>query len=110
MSADNWSICPRCTEAERQDIAEMESQINADYGKVSIEVFEQRRHDLAKRKEQFEKEIEARGEGLRATFREDYEIYGAHEGLFYIKYSGECQKCDLNFKFEYEQRFWEPGE
>jgi hypothetical protein len=37
------------------------------------------------------------------TFREDYEIYGAQDGVVKVSYSGHCSRCGsgLDFKAEY---------
>lgn len=40
------------------------------------------------------------------TFREDYEIYGAEEGVVNVSYSGHCKECSTGVDFEYTVQFW----
>jgi len=40
------------------------------------------------------------------TFREDYEFYGASEGVLHISYSGHCGVCGLSPSFEHVLPFW----
>lgn len=45
-------------------------------------------------------------EELYRTFREDYEFYGADEGVVTASYSGHCRKCGLETDFEHAHRFF----
>jgi len=36
----------------------------------------------------------------RATFREDYQIYGAETGTVTVEYLGECHSCGLTLEFK----------
>lgn len=92
MSADNWADCPRCAKRREEEIAHTESQINAAYGHVPVAEFDQKRADLEKLK----------ASRPDPTFREDYEIYGAEDGVVKVVYSGRCSTCGLALKFEHE--------
>ena len=88
MSADQWSVCPRClTTAEKRE-REQRAAVVAMYGSVSIEEFDGARDAIE----------EVRDEDYR-TFREDFEVYGADEGTVNIDYSGRCTKCSLALSF-----------
>lgn len=41
------------------------------------------------------------------TFREDYEIYGAKDGIISVNYAGYCQVCNLSFSFKDERPFYD---
>ena len=94
MSADNWAYCKRCTEIELEKFAEREAAIAASYGVVTVEEFDATRRMLDQDKQRFERR--------QLTFREDYEIYGATDGLIIVDYSGSCTKCGLNVSFKTE--------
>lgn len=91
MSADNWAVCPRCKKNEMNNIAELDRRAEESYGKVSIDDFIVMRLEAQKRREALPDRI--------ATFREDYEIFGAEDGAIEINYSGYCTECGLKLKF-----------
>jgi hypothetical protein len=91
MSADNWAVCPRCKLNEENAIKALDYRIEKEYGKISIDDFLVLRNEAQQRRE-----------GLplqKATFREDYEIFGAEDGAIEINYSGSCKCCGLSMKF-----------
>lgn len=88
MSASNWAICPRCLSRARKTEAEALAKVMASYGKVPLEEFDQARA-----------KIETPNPADFATFREDYEIYGADDGAVKVDYSGGCQVCGLELSF-----------
>lgn len=83
MSADNWTTCRNCIEAKEAEIAALESKIENAYGKVSVQVFDKTRADLE----------ELRSAHPGQTFREDYEFYGAEDGVTTWDYTGCCEVC-----------------
>lgn len=84
MSADRWSICPRCQDrANAEQARKMTTAIDA-YGKVPAKQY------LV----------------LLETFREDYAFYGVDEGIIYADYSGHCQECGLNVDFTHKHPFY----
>ena len=40
------------------------------------------------------------GQPLRETLREDYEFYGAAEGIVQVSYGCECTVCGLKLSFD----------
>ena len=95
MSADNWTICPKCHRVEEQRIADVQAAARAAYGVAPAEEYEAMRAEAA---------VPIDLETVQ-TLREDYEIYGAATGVVKVCYSGRCKKCDLELKFEYERAF-----
>ncbi len=85
MSADNWTICPKC-ELTRTDPVTEAKKI---YGQVSVENFEAAMN-IARRKP-----IED-----NQTLREDYEFY--LEG-FQLTISYRCS-CVCGFSYEYKKQ------
>lgn len=64
MSADNWTVCPRCRDrAKAEKLARAQAAVDA-YGKVSAE-------EYAALVERSTEPLEP-----KETFREDYEFYG----------------------------------
>lgn len=92
MSADNWAICPRCTDLREKEIEKAQSDLDASYGQVPLAEFDDMRATVRKMREA----------SLRSTFREDYEIYGAEEGAVRVDYHGQCSTCGLSLKFQHE--------
>ena len=98
MSADNWDRCPRCVQTDATDLAEREAAVAAAYGSVSVDEFDRMRDELGRRRAEHDDYASFR------TFREDYEIYGAEEGVVTVVYSGACRVCELALKFRHEHR------
>lgn len=97
MSADNWSVCPRCRDrAKAEKIARAQAAVDA-YGKVSAE-------EYAALVERSTEPLEP-----KETFREDYEFYGASGGTVTASYSGHCDVCGLGVDFQYEHPFYVEG-
>lgn len=92
MSASNWTVCPRCAEVERRAMAAEENRIAAAYGVVPVGEFDRMRHDFAALSEVEDE----------PTFREDYEIWGARDGIVKVTYKGKCQQCGLSLTFQHE--------
>ena len=98
MSADNWAICPRCKARAAAEKEARIEQARLAYGKVSQE-------EYAELVERSLEEIE-----VPTSFREDYEFWGANEGVLHISYSGHCQDCGLALDFQDEKQFFFPDE
>lgn len=97
MSADNWAICPRCRDnAKREHDERFQAALDA-YGKVPAAEYERLRGEA---------QTPFNEEAFR-TFREDYEFYGASDGMVTASYSGHCDKCHLGLDFKREQWFYE---
>lgn len=92
MSADNWARCPRCWHRKNKDLTERWAKLNASYGQITLEEFDRIRAVLTKETDELE--------DMDSNFREDYEFYGAEDGIVNVSYSGECRLCGLKLKFE----------
>lgn len=95
MSADNWTTCPRCNDQALVRFTAEFERVNALYGNVPIEEFEEAR-----------KALEYAAFAPKETFREDYEFYGAEHGEVVTSYSGCCIECGLTVDFEESKRFY----
>lgn len=91
MSADNWAMCPRCTAIATAKFEARDAAIQATYGTVPVNEFDAARNALADDRAAFDRR--------HATFREDYEIYGAETGVVTVSYSGSCTECRLELSF-----------
>ena len=92
MSADNWTICPRCKiNADRQQRKNEEAMIKA-YGKVGAEEYERLRDIVLNRIEREE------------SLREDYEQSMDDAGNYYVHYSCACSKCGFHWEFEHGEK------
>jgi hypothetical protein len=88
MSASNWANCPRCLKQAREKLAAERDEIMAAYGEIPAEDFHAR---MAALKDPYPSDF--------ATFREDYEIHGASQGVVHVDYGGGCEACGLRLNF-----------
>lgn len=77
------------------EFAREDERVTALYGKVTVEEFEAERKALSER-----------DFSPGATFREDYEFWGAEEGEVQASYSGVCTECHLTVELKGTKRFW----
>ncbi|HXI40811.1 MAG TPA: hypothetical protein VNH83_12570, partial [Bryobacteraceae bacterium] len=89
MSADNWTVCPRCLADHEEFIAKMRLRAAESYGKVPVAEFQRLT---------MEAESEA-NTTMPENFREDYAIGVGSDGSFDVVYEGRCKVCDLSFKY-----------
>lgn len=94
MSADNWAECPKCVAIREAKLAKLDAEIAAQYGRVTVEAFDELRRQAA---EQRAAKINLH------TFREDYEIGITGPDEFYIRYSGGCQTCGLTHSYTHDE-------
>lgn len=95
MSADNWTICPKCHEEHEKKLIEFDDQVTKAYGKVPPDEYERLRKERAQLETQAEPE----------TLREDYE-QGILEGEYYLRYSGHCNVCGFDFQKSIDEQVW----
>lgn len=93
MSADNWARCPRCYHDAAGVFNNLQRQVDASYGKVTVEAFDLARARLVKEREVLE------GHDTFRTFRENYDFSGAEDGVVVVSYKGNCAKCKLKLEF-----------
>ncbi len=99
MSASNYAKCPRCQKALDGTVAAYSRRVADEYGKVSATKYADLQNRLA--------EAAVKAENGSATFREDYEIYGAATGTVTVSYGGSCSECGLSLSFRDEHEI--PG-
>ena len=90
MSADNWATCPRCEKRRTNELRESAAKVARAYGKVPVEEWDQMRKEQA----------DAEQVRPERTFREDYEFFGAEDGVVTASYRGNCMICGLTLEFE----------
>lgn len=88
MSADNWGKCPVCYKKAKEERANAKTKAKEEYGKVSIDEFQELVHEAVK-------EL-----NLDDTLREDYVIETNDAGYFHIEYKCECE---CGFKYEFKE-------
>ena len=100
MSADNWTICPKCKADAFAKRRRLQKQVVESYGKLPQAKY-------AKLIEDANAEIE-----LEDSLREDYglgidkfsdEESGTVEATFVVSYRAACQDCGFRFEFQHKQ-------
>ncbi len=94
MSADRWSLCPKCMKAAEQAKADLIKRVETDYGKIAadeyLELVEQSRQPLV--------------QGSQAwTMREDWEI-GIYGDEFHVNYRASCEECGFSHAFKHTEK------
>lgn len=90
MSADNWSVCPRCYAKLKRITTLRKREVIAAYGKVSEEEYNKLR---LKSKKPLQ---------LEDTLREDFEQGVDKLGEYFVDYSCSCTTCDYSYKYSYK--------
>ena len=88
MSANNWSICPKCKKKNNEINAKRIENVKKNYGVVS----EDKYLELA---EEAKKPII-----IKETLREDYDIGVYEDGTFEVSYSCSCSVCGFKYSFK----------
>jgi hypothetical protein len=91
MSADNWTICPKCFKKLNDEWNEKTKKLQLQYGKISKEKYDK-----------LSNEIKNGTPRVPETLREDYDI-GIYKDKFIIKYIAQCTKCDFKFDYKYSE-------
>jgi len=99
MSADNWATCPRCLRREQIRLNSERVEAQSLYGRVDRQEYEAAIAALPSQSTPDPDDF--------TTFREDYEFYGAEDGVIVADYKGMCSKCGLSVELRAEKRFWE---
>ncbi len=89
MSADNWTICPKCRKLKDEEKRLHLQKIKDSYGKVDEEAYLKLKETVL--------------ENLEDTLREDYEIE-IYEDNFLVSYSGGCSVCGFKFEYKYKEK------
>jgi hypothetical protein len=89
MSADNWTICPRCLLRAEKAAADKRQEATDAYGKLPVAEWQALYANAEKASERFDKQ----------TLREDYELGTDCLGVFSVEYRAHCGVCQLSYKF-----------
>jgi hypothetical protein len=92
MSANNWTVCPKCKAEAKRMHAEKEATLAKSYGKVPAETW------LAMQAEV------ATVHALEETLREGWDLGVDEEGRFYVSYRCSCDACNFTFTFKQERQ------
>lgn len=92
MSADNWTVCPKCVANRVKDVENAQSIIDSGYGAVSEQVYK----DALTLLNLNHKYVQPK------TLREDWEI-GIFDGQFEYSYRASCRACDFRFNRSEEE-------
>jgi len=109
MSADRWSICPKCLKiaderkAKLLKIAEEKLKIaEENYGKIPADEYEKQliaaRTDISSIEDKIDISIEGK------TLREDFGFELKPSGLFSGGYFAACAKCGFKHKYSYSKQ------
>jgi hypothetical protein len=91
MSADNYTVCPRCAEVQRAEITKAEANLQKSYGQVSADAYLLAAAALEKLK----------AEPMPQNLREDYELGIDRNGDFECSYSCSCSVCRWSWEFKH---------
>lgn len=92
MSANRWSICPKCKIEYEAQLKRQQENLRAAYGKILIEEFLALQDALQKKERR----------DLKESMRENFEIGMSDDGFLEINYGCFCNVC--RFKFDYNER------
>lgn len=81
----------------------MEAEVTAAYGKVPVDEFDALRDAYAEKERLY---VNPEDHNEFRTFREDYEFYGADEGVVHVRYGGQCTKCGTGTTINQDHEFW----
>lgn len=94
MSADRWSICPKCMKAAERAKADLIKRVETDYGKIAadeyLELVEQSRQLLAQGSQTW-------------TMREDWKM-GICLVEFRVDYCASCEECGFSYAFKHTEK------
>lgn len=93
MSADRWSVCPRCEHGRLEVIADRQAELDAAYGQLPLAEFDALRAAQEQRC----------ATRLEPTFREDWEFYGLEDCAVTVEYRGQCRTCALTVRIDHTQ-------
>lgn len=92
MSADRWTLCPKCSKTHVSERDRLQAEADAAYGKVPADEF-RRLSALV---------LTADQDGPAETLREDREI-GIYGDKFEVNFSSACIACGFKFNFKFEK-------
>ena len=97
MSADSWTLCPKCEKKRMADLKILTEEVEWSYGKVDKDHYLKLVNKLSVA-ENYKLGHE------EYTLREDYEVSIDEGGEFYVDYRGSCAVCGFEFSYEYAEK------
>lgn len=91
MSADSWSICPRCVRAWNAETEKMREAFSKAYRKKPAEEFLAMRDAIIKRD----------ADHMEHTLAEYSSYDMSEEGMVQFDYSAYCRQCNLEVKIQH---------
>ena len=92
MSADNWRICPKCLQDEREKLAKLQKKAAESYGKLSSDKWVILNQEAMADPE----------EKLEETLREDYWQGVNADGVYGACYSCYCTVCGWKWDYKFD--------
>jgi hypothetical protein len=91
VSANNWSVCPKCKAKAEAEHAALCEEAAAAYGKVPAD--------------KYRSMLKAASEkpSLQETMREDYELGVDEDGKFSVGYRALCEECGFEFSYKHTE-------
>jgi hypothetical protein len=95
VSADKWTVCPKCKIRHEKRIESNEQILAEQYGKIDLVSYKLLEERLGAVPDEYEDE----------EMREDYELFMDDDGHLYISYSAYCtnDECDFRYNFKHEE-------
>lgn len=94
MSADNWTVCPRCKAAAESKVKQLEVEAEDGYGKLPKSEYFAKLGELEQARQCIAE--------FPTDLREDYEL-GVLNGEFYVAYTGQCNECTWRHSFKHRE-------
>lgn len=92
MSANRWSVCPRCLKASKDEAAIKANLAGRAYGQVTPEKYQ----EMVRAAQWVEPE---------PSMREDWECgIDKKAGEVYLSYFASCEKCGFEVKVEHREK------
>jgi hypothetical protein len=98
MSADNYTVCPRCRKRMETAKAEKLAETKASYGKVSEDAY---RKAVRTADRENTRQIETLAEYYDLGVRQHW--IGRTGDWFHVRYDAKCSDCGFEFHFEHSE-------
>ena len=92
MPSDRFAKCPVCAVKRASEAASAMREAESNYVVIPLAMY----RELLSKAEELRKPLTA------ATLREDRWIGITEDGVFAVRYSAVCQRCNWSFEYRYE--------
>lgn len=97
MSADGYRVCPKCHAGRIIEHKNLSRELDESYGKIPAKDYLALQEKVAELEEQLGKENDY-------SLAEYREVWISSDGVFSVRYSGSCRKCDFTFRFDHKEQ------